>query len=82
MQESQGKLTKLYARVNADMQALSIARNLNLLCSIELDKGTENQVNLTARLPITYKARKQLRLSFDKHSKECGFTMNYMNLPE
>ena len=82
MQDNQNKITKLYARVNDDMRAMGIAKNLKLLCSIELDTEKQNQVNITARLPITYKARKQLRISFDKHSKKCGFTMNYGNLPE
>jgi hypothetical protein len=80
-EERQERYELLYNTVESAMKEQNLAETLFELCSVSLDRnGNESQVNLEFLLPSSLNAKKQLKKSFDKHSKQYGFTMNYVNL--
>lgn len=63
------------------MQEKGIADTLFRLCSVELDRrSNDKQVNVEIMLETTREQRKMLKESFDRNSKAFGFTINYTNL--
>jgi hypothetical protein len=80
-QERQERYEALYNKVENDIKAKNVANTLLKICSVWLDRnGNDNQVNLEFLLGSSLDDKISLKKSFDMHSHEFGFKMNYPNM--